>query len=117
MAHLDTPYFQRHTADEIAWHARHLYWRVDGTTPVVKARLARDGAGLQVLVYLPDQKELFARVCGFFGRAGLSILEAKVHTTRHGYALDTFALHDPDESATRRIARRSSSSNTSSRAR
>ena len=93
--HLDTPYFQRHTADEIAWHARHLYWRVERPAPVVKARLARDGAGLQVLVYVPDQKSLFARVCGFFGRAGLSILEAKVHTTRHGYALDTFAVHDP----------------------
>jgi [protein-PII] uridylyltransferase len=92
---LDTPYFQRHTADEIAWHARHLYWRVGGPAPVVKVRLARDGAGLQALVYLPDQKALFARICGFFGRAGLSILDAKVHTTRHGYALDTFAMYDP----------------------
>jgi [protein-PII] uridylyltransferase len=92
---LDMPYFQRHTADEIAWHARHLYWRVDGKAPVVKVRLARDGAGLQALVYLPDQPALFARVCGFFGRAGLSILDAKIHTTRHGYALDTFAIHDP----------------------
>jgi [protein-PII] uridylyltransferase len=92
---LDTPYFQRHSADEIAWHARHLYWRPDRGTPVVKVRLAREGAGLQVLVYLPDQKALFARLCGFFGRAGLSILEAKIHTTRHGYALDTFAVHDP----------------------
>ncbi len=92
---LDITYFQRHTADEIAWHARHLHWRVDGTEPVVKVRLARDGAGLQALVYLPDQKALFARICGFFGRAGLSILDAKVHTTRGGYALDTFAVHDP----------------------
>jgi [protein-PII] uridylyltransferase len=50
---------------------------------------------LQVVVYLPDQKDLFARICGFFGRTGLSILEAKIHTTRHGYALDTFAVHDP----------------------
>jgi [protein-PII] uridylyltransferase len=97
--HLDTPYFQRHTAEEIAWHARHLYWRADKTAPVVKARLARDGAGLQVLVYLPDQKELFARLCGFFGRVGLSILEAKIHTTRAGYALDTFALNDPSQSS------------------
>jgi [protein-PII] uridylyltransferase len=93
--HLDTPYFLRHTAEEIAWHARHLYWRVERTSPVVKARLARSGAGLQVMVYLPDQKQLFARVCGFFGRRGLSILEAKIHTTRHGFALDTFAVHDP----------------------
>ena len=92
---LDAVYFQRHTGEEIAWHARHLYYRVDAATPVVRARLSRAGAGLQVLVYLPDQKDLFARVCGFFGRAGLSILEAKIHTTRHGYALDTFAVHDP----------------------
>jgi [protein-PII] uridylyltransferase len=92
--HLDTPYFQRHTAEEIAWHARNLYWRVDRRDPVVKARLSRTGAGLQALVYAPDQKALFARICGYFGRAGLSILDAKVHTTRHGYALDTFALQD-----------------------
>jgi [protein-PII] uridylyltransferase len=50
-----------------------------------------------VLAYLPDQKHLFARICGFFGRRGLSILEAKIHTTRHGYALDTFAIHDPTD--------------------
>jgi [protein-PII] uridylyltransferase len=93
--HLDTAYFQRHSADEIAWHARHLYWRVERPQPVVKARLSRAGAGLQVFAYLPDQKALFARICGFIGRSGLSILEAKVHTTRHGYALDSFMLHDP----------------------
>jgi len=92
---LDSVYFQRHTAEEIAWHARHLYFRVDGTVPVVRARLSRADAGLQVVVYLPDQQNLFARICGFFGHSGLSILEAKIHTTRHGYALDTFAVHDP----------------------
>ena len=94
-AQLDTVYFQRHTADEIAWHARHLHWRVAGAAPVVQARLSRAEAGLQVAVYLPDQKDLFARISGFFGRRGLSILEAKIHTTRHGYALDTFTVHDP----------------------
>jgi [protein-PII] uridylyltransferase len=94
-AQLDNVYFQRHTADEIAWHARHLHWRVSAGAPVVQARLSRAGAGLQVAVYLPDQKNLFARISGFFGRRGLSILDAKIHTTRHGYALDTFTVHDP----------------------
>ncbi|HVF64319.1 MAG TPA: [protein-PII] uridylyltransferase [Casimicrobiaceae bacterium] len=92
---LDTAYFQRHSSEELAWHARHLYWRVDVGSPVVKARLSRSGAGLQLLVYLPDQPALFARICGFLGRAGLSILEAKIHTTRHGFALDSFMVHDP----------------------
>ena len=92
---LDSVYFQRHSADEIAWHARQLYFRVEGKEPLVKARLSRAGVGLQVMIYLPDQKELFARICSFFGNARLSILDAKVHTTRHGYALDTFTVHDP----------------------
>jgi [protein-PII] uridylyltransferase len=92
---LDNVYFQRHTADEIAWHVRQLYFRVEGKEPIVRARLSRSGVGLQVMIYLPDQPALFARICGFFGRERWSILDAKVHTTRHGYALDTFTVHDP----------------------
>jgi [protein-PII] uridylyltransferase len=53
------------------------------------------GEGLQVLIYTPDQPELFARICNFFAQAGFSIVEAKIHTTRHGYALDSFLVLDP----------------------
>ena len=93
---LGSVYFQHHSADEIAWHARHLYFRVESSEPVVKARLSRAGAGLQVLVYLPDQKELFARICAFFGRAHLSILEAE-DSARRGTATRSTRLpsHDP----------------------
>jgi [protein-PII] uridylyltransferase len=92
---LDTSYFLRHDAQEIAWHTRLLNYRVDGPEPVVKARLAPMGEGLQVLIYTPDEKELFARICNFFARAGFSIVEAKIHTTRHGFALDSFLILDP----------------------
>jgi [protein-PII] uridylyltransferase len=47
-------------------------------------------------VYLPDQKELFARICSFFESIRYGIIEAKIYTTRDGYALDTFQVHDPD---------------------
>lgn len=93
-AQLDTSYFLRHEAQEIAWHARLLNYRVQSSAPIVKARLAPMGEGLQVLIYTPDQKELFARICNFFSRAGFSIVEAKIHTTRHGYALDSFLILD-----------------------
>jgi [protein-PII] uridylyltransferase len=49
-ASLDTAYFLRHDAQEIAWHARNLHYRVDTDKPVVKARLAPFGEGLQVMV-------------------------------------------------------------------
>jgi len=50
---------------------------------------------MQVLVYAPDQPDLFARICGYFDEAGFSILDAKIHTTRNGYALDTFQVIAP----------------------
>jgi [protein-PII] uridylyltransferase len=93
---LDDAYFLRHEAQEIAWHTRMLYYRVQSQEPVVKARLSPAGEGLQVLIYVPDQKELFARICSFFESISYDIYEAKIYTTRHGYALDSFQVHDPD---------------------
>src|SRR5438876_6317912 len=91
-ASLDITYFLRHDAQEIAWHTRNLHYRVDSEKPVVKARLAPFGEGLQVMIYTRDREALFARICGYFDRAGFNIAEAKVHTTRNGYALDTFVV-------------------------
>lgn len=91
---LDTAYFLRHEAQEIAWHTRHLHRHVNSASPVVKARLSPVGEGLQVLVYVADQKELFSRICSFFEGISFDIFEAKIHTTRHGYALDTFQIQD-----------------------
>ncbi|HVE89673.1 MAG TPA: ACT domain-containing protein, partial [Burkholderiaceae bacterium] len=91
---LDVVYFLRHSAQDIAWHTRSLFSKVESTKPIVRARLARIGEGAEVLIYVKDQKGLFARVCGYFDSRNLSILDARVHTTRHGYALDTFLVTD-----------------------
>ena len=92
---LELSYFARHDAADIAWHTRSLHRFVETTEPVVQARLSPLGEGLQVLVYAPDQQDLFARICGYFDSAGFNILDAKVHTTRTGYALDTFQVNSP----------------------
>ncbi|MDE2366174.1 MAG: [protein-PII] uridylyltransferase [Betaproteobacteria bacterium] len=91
---LDSTYLLLHEPEEIAWHARHLRDRTEASAPVVKARLAPAKAGIEVLVYTADQKDLFARICGFFDRSDYNIVQAKIHTTRHGYALDTFLVLD-----------------------
>jgi [protein-PII] uridylyltransferase len=89
---LDVPYFLRHDAQEIAWHTRQLHYRVNPDKPVVKARLSPAGEGLQVMIYVPDQDQLFARICGYFSSIGFSIADAKIYTTRDSYALDTFQV-------------------------
>ena len=113
---LEVSYFMRHDAGEIAWHTRQLARHAvrpvatkteaagaDGESAgavktfetIVRARLSPVGEGLQVLVYAADQPDLFARICGYFDRAGFSILDAKIHTTRNGRALDTFQIINP----------------------
>ncbi|MDO9135747.1 [protein-PII] uridylyltransferase [Hydrogenophaga sp.] len=109
---LDVSYFMRHQADEIAWHTRVLTRQIAQTATkaagkaapegeavpdrcIVRARLSPEGEGLQVLVYAPDQNDLFARICGYFDSSNFSILDARVHTTLTGHALDTFQVVAP----------------------
>jgi [protein-PII] uridylyltransferase len=91
---LDVVYFMRNSAREIAWHTRALLAHVNTDRTIVRSRLAPTGDAVEVLVYVRDQKDLFARVCGYFDSRSLSILDAKIHTTRHGYALDSFLVTD-----------------------
>jgi [protein-PII] uridylyltransferase len=112
---LDVSYFMRHQADEIAWHTRVLSKqmaqtaskaaaRPEGDTQpaidkcIVRARISPEGEGLQVLVYAPDQNDLFVRICGYFDSSHFSILDARVHTTLTGHALDTFQVVAPSMS-------------------
>ena len=92
---LDVAYFLRHEASDIAWQTRSLYDKTDNAAPVVKCRLAPIGEGVQVAVYIKDQPDLFARICSYFDKKNFSILDAKIHTTKHGYALDTFLVTEP----------------------
>jgi [protein-PII] uridylyltransferase len=90
--HLDNNYFQRFEANEIAWHTRTLWSRTTPDKPIVRARLSPVGEGLQVLVYAPDQPGLFARITGFFERMQFDVAAAKIYTTQHDFALDSFQV-------------------------
>jgi [protein-PII] uridylyltransferase len=89
---LDVGYFMRHEAADIAWHTKQISRHVDTKTPIVRARRSPIGEGLQVLVYTQDQTDLFARICGYFDQGGFSILDARIHTSKTNYALDTFQV-------------------------
>lgn len=97
---LDEVWFLRLSASEIAWQTRRLLPRVGREQIVVSARLARIGEGVEVMVYAPDQPGLFARICGFFASLRFTVLEARIHATRDGHALDGFLVMDPQNRGT-----------------
>jgi [protein-PII] uridylyltransferase len=92
---LDVVYFLRHDAADIAWQTRHLYNKVDSERPIVRARITPVGEGMQIMVYAKDQPDLFANVCGYFDERRLSIQDARIYTTSHGWALDSFIVMAP----------------------
>ncbi len=87
-------YFTRFESEEIAWQSRLLTPHVNAPEPIVRARLSPNGDGIQVMIYTRDQDDLFARICNFFDRMAYNIAEAKIYTTKHGYALNNFIIID-----------------------
>lgn len=90
----DDTYFLRHGVEDIAWHTRLLAQRLPGVTPLVRARLAPHGEGIQVMIFTLDTPLLFLRICDFFERMNYDVLEARIYTTPRGHALDTFLVQD-----------------------
>ncbi|MGQ9684882.1 MAG: [protein-PII] uridylyltransferase [Thiobacillaceae bacterium] len=97
---LDEVWFLRLSAQEIAWQTRRLLPVMGREQIVVSARLAPIGEGVEVMVYAPDQPGLFARICGFFASLRYTVLEAKIHASRDGHALDSFLVMDPENRGT-----------------
>lgn len=100
---LDLQYFMAHTASEIAWHARALCRRfIPEAAPVVSARRSDDTDAIQILIYQRDESSLFARITEYLDRQSLSVLDARIYTTRSGHVLDSFLIDSSDFQGTER---------------
>ena len=89
---LDVAYFLRHEARDIAWHTRLLYRQIRNDAAQVRARPTENSEGIQVMVYVADRPDLFEQICSYFYEQRIDILDARIHTTRQGYALDSFVV-------------------------
>ncbi|MCX7563422.1 [protein-PII] uridylyltransferase [Xanthomonadaceae bacterium XH05] len=86
--------FLRYRAEQLAWQTRGIADAEANGLPVVLVRPhARPGA-LEVFVYSHDRDGLFASAAATLDRLGLSIVDARILTSRGGMTLDTFQLLD-----------------------
>ncbi len=80
--------------DVLAANARMVADAGDAPLTVAAQVYPARGATL-VTVYTPDHPGLFYRLAGAIHLAGASIIDARIHTTRDGMALDNFLVQDP----------------------
>jgi [protein-PII] uridylyltransferase len=91
---MDADYFLRHEASTIAWHTEMILQTPASELPLVATRYQPEAGGTECFVYTPDRDDLFVVITGGFDRLGLTIMDARIHTTRSGFALDTFVVLD-----------------------
>ena len=91
---LDSDYFLRYDAQSLAWHAETIAGMDPVDLPIVSTRFHPDIGGSEFLIYAPDSDDLFVTLTGGFDRLNLSIMDARIHTTRNGFALDSFVVLD-----------------------
>lgn len=61
----------------------------------IEAQVYPDRGATLVTVYASDHPGLFYRIAGAIHVAGGNIIDARIHTTRDGMALDNFLVQDP----------------------
>jgi [protein-PII] uridylyltransferase len=91
---LPEPYWIAEPIDILERNARHVADAGDRTLAIAAFVYPERGATL-VTVYAADHPGLFFRIAGAIHLAGASIIDARIHTTRDGMALDNFLVQDP----------------------
>lgn len=87
-------YWIAEPADIIAQNARHMLAAGDAALSI-DATVYPDRGATLVQVYAADHPGLFYRIAGAIHLAGGNIIDARIHTTRDGMAMDNFLVQDP----------------------
>ncbi|MDX1608653.1 MAG: [protein-PII] uridylyltransferase [Halofilum sp. (in: g-proteobacteria)] len=89
---LGETYFLRHNADEIAWHTRALIDHGDSEEALVLLRRETQRGSTELFVSRPDHRYRFALVTAVLERARLSVVDARILTSRSGRTMDTYLV-------------------------
>lgn len=94
---MDDEYFLRHDPAEIAWHTTAIARQGNqaGNAPLVLVD-TNGRRGTTVFVYTRDRDYLFGLTTGILAQLGLSILDARINTTRDGYTVDSYVITESD---------------------
>ncbi|MEG3087903.1 [protein-PII] uridylyltransferase [Sphingomonas sp. PB4P5] len=91
---LPEPYWVAEPEDVLVRNARQIVAAGDAQLSIAAQVYPERGATL-VTVYAADHPGLFYRIAGAIHAAGGNIIDARIHTTRDGMALDNFLVQDP----------------------
>jgi [protein-PII] uridylyltransferase len=103
--HFGDEYFLRYSTDEAVWHTIALSARDQDELPLVVVRPQSQRGSVEVLLYARDQEHLFSRSTAILDQLGLTILDARIVTTRNGRVINSYLVLEQSGEAIRDIYR------------
>ena len=96
---LGDDYFIRHSDEEVVRHTEAILNHKDKSSVVVNIHQYSARGATEIFIYCNDRNYLFAHITSTLAKLRLSIVHARVITSRKGHALDTFLVLDANEQA------------------
>lgn len=93
-ASLGEDYFIRYSPDEIAWHTKSIADNTKQQYPLIKVRQQAIRGGTEIFVYMKNQDNIFATTTRVLDQLGLTIVDARIISSVHGFTLDTYIVLD-----------------------
>ncbi|MCZ6763988.1 MAG: ACT domain-containing protein, partial [Alphaproteobacteria bacterium] len=93
-------YWLAFKVDALARHARQMRAAEALDQPLsIETRVDRDQGVTEVTIYTHDHPGLFSALAGAFAHSGASVVAARIFTTPHGMAVDSFIVQSHDRTA------------------
>jgi [protein-PII] uridylyltransferase len=92
--HINDDYFLRYYSDEIIWHTLAIEATHESELPLVLLRPQNQRGSVEIFIYTQDKKEnfIFSRSTAALDSLGLTILDARIITTKDQYTLNSFQV-------------------------
>ena len=89
---LEEDYFLRHSDDEVVRQASAIFSRPTKEEVVVSIHQYSARGATEIFIYCNDRNYLFAHITSTLSRLGLTVVHARIITSKKGHALDTFLV-------------------------
>lgn len=89
---LGDDYFIRYSPDEIAWHAKSIADYDKQQYPLITIRQETARGGAEIFIYMKNKDNIFAMTTQIVEQLGLTIVDARIVISTHGFTLDTYIV-------------------------
>ena len=91
-------YFIRYSPTEIIWHTENILQITNLNSPLILLRKRPKGGGTEIFIHTKYNSNLFTIISSLIEQMNLTVMDARVFTSKDLYTLDTFLVLEADGS-------------------